>query len=134
MSHSPKYFRLLAVASVFALGALTVMPSSASAADGKSLYTQHCQACHQPAGKGLAGVFPPLAGNDNLINQPQRIVETILKGKSGALDVNGTTYNGFMPPVAYLKDEEIVALTNYINLQLNGGNAPTDAAAVKSLR
>lgn len=134
MSHSPLRFRLLAVASVVTLGALTVMPSSAAAADGKSLYTQHCQACHQPAGKGLAGVFPPLADNSNLTNQPQRIIDAILQGKSGALEVNGTTYNGFMPPIAYLNDKEIAAITNYINLELNGGEASTDAATVQSLR
>ena len=38
----------------------------AEAADGKNAYKKYCQACHQPAGKGLAGVFPPLADNPNI--------------------------------------------------------------------
>jgi cytochrome c oxidase cbb3-type subunit 2 len=38
-------------------------PRSASGLDGKTLYTQNCEACHQANGKGLPGAFPPLAGS-----------------------------------------------------------------------
>lgn len=134
MSQSPKLFRFLAVASVCAMGLLTVLPAPAAAADGKALFAKHCQACHQAGGKGLSGVFPPLAGNPNLVDQPQRIIDAVLKGKSGALEVNGVTYNGFMPPMNYLSNDDVAAIANYINLNLAGGQEKTDAGAVASLR
>ena len=31
---------------------------------GKKLYAQVCVACHQVAGNGLAGLYPPLAGSE----------------------------------------------------------------------
>ncbi|HAL04793.1 MAG TPA: hypothetical protein DCP58_06755, partial [Verrucomicrobiales bacterium] len=31
------------------------------ASEGEQLYNMACMACHQPEGKGLPGVYPPLA-------------------------------------------------------------------------
>ena len=42
--------------------------SAADAARGAALYSANCAACHQPTGQGLAGVFPPLAG-DPVVNR-----------------------------------------------------------------
>src|SRR5215831_13485803 len=33
---------------------------------GRRLFTSVCAACHQPTGRGLPNVFPPLAGSDYL--------------------------------------------------------------------
>ena len=38
--------------------------AQAETGKGEALYLQHCAACHQPNGQGLAGAFPPLAGSD----------------------------------------------------------------------
>ncbi len=40
-------------------------PSSAfqSAEEGAAVYAANCASCHQADGRGLAGAFPPLAGN-----------------------------------------------------------------------
>lgn len=106
----------------------------ADAGEGENLYKKYCQACHQPNGKGMQGVFPPLADNPNLKNKPIYIAETIITGKSGAITVNGANYNGSMPPMGYLKDSDIAALVNYINTDLTGGNETTTAEAVANLR
>jgi len=105
-----------------------------SASDGENVYKKYCQACHQPNGKGMQGVFPPLANNSNLKDKPAYIAETIIKGKSGPITVKGTNYNGSMPPMGYLKDADIAALVNYINTELVQGREETTADAVSSLR
>ncbi len=117
-------------ASVFAF----FFAQPAEAADGKNAYKKYCQACHQPAGKGLAGVFPPLADNPNIKDKPDYIAQTIVKGKSGAVTVNGTTYNGSMPPMAYLKDADIAAIVNYVNTELANGSSTIEADAVAGSR
>ena len=75
-----------------------------------------------------------IANNSNLKDKPAYIAETIIKGKSGPITVNGTNYNGSMPPMGYLKDADIAALVNYINTELVQGSEETTADAVSSLR
>ncbi|MDV6315293.1 cytochrome c [Idiomarina sp. HP20-50] len=106
----------------------------ANAGDGENVYKKYCQACHQPNGKGMQGVFPPLANNPNLKDQPEYIAKTIITGKSGPLSVNGTNYNGSMPPMGYLKDADIAALVNYINTDLVQGSETITAEAISSMR
>lgn len=117
-------------ASVFAL----FLAQPAEAADGKNAYKKYCQACHQPAGKGMAGVFPPLADNPNIKDKPDYIAKTILQGKSGSISVNGTTYNGSMPPMSYLKDADVAAIANYVNTKLANGSSTIEASAVAGSR
>jgi nitrite reductase (NO-forming)/hydroxylamine reductase len=80
---------------------------------GESLYTSHCAACHQAAGQGLAGAFPPLADSDYLMKSRTRAIETVIKGLSGQIEVNGVKYDAVMPLMAHLSDEEIAAILTY---------------------
>lgn len=94
---------------------LTAGSSVASASDdGKKAYEANCQACHQPNGQGLAGAFPPLAGNPNVTNDKLHVVRTILKGASGPLEVNGQKYNAVMPPMQHISDDDIADIANYV--------------------
>jgi len=83
-------------------------------AAGEGLYATHCGACHQPAGQGLAGAFPPLAKADYLMADRSRAIETILKGRSGEITVNGVKYNALMPGMGHLSDDEIAAILTYV--------------------
>ncbi len=81
--------------------------------EGKGLYNTHCAACHQPNGQGLAGAFPPLAKSDYLMEDRSRALETVIKGRSGEITVNGQTYNAVMPGMGHLTDAEIAAILTY---------------------
>jgi nitrite reductase (NO-forming) / hydroxylamine reductase len=76
-------------------------------------YMTHCAACHQPNGKGLPGAFPPLAGNERVLKDPERSIQVVLNGLSGPLEVGGVTYNGVMPPMPHMSDEDIAAALTY---------------------
>jgi nitrite reductase (NO-forming) len=92
---------------------------------GKRVFMQACLACHQGEGQGLPGVFPPLAKSDYLMADKARSISAITKGLSGAIKVNGTDYNGVMPPVA-LNDEQIANVLTYVrNSWGNEGDAVT---------
>ena len=43
-------------------------PLDQSIADGKEIYQDFCLQCHLDTGKGVSGVFPPLAQSDYLLN------------------------------------------------------------------
>jgi len=77
--------------------------------DGKSLYIQHCAACHQPSGEGLAGAFPPLKDSPVVNDEDYELmVRIILQGYDARSEY------GVMPALAeQLSDNEIAAIVNY---------------------
>lgn len=122
---------------VFSFGAVLALAGNAWAADvdnGKAVYQQNCQACHQAAGVGIQGAFPPLAGNPNISGNPQYLAEVIIKGVSGPLEVNGNHYNGVMPPMGHLDSQKVVDLVAYILSELNGSDGAISEASVQALR
>ncbi|MDX1626827.1 MAG: cytochrome D1 domain-containing protein, partial [Wenzhouxiangellaceae bacterium] len=80
----------------------------------EALYQANCAACHQPSGKGLPGAFPPLAGNPHVTEDPAHVVTVVLNGLQGKLEVDGQVYNGVMPPMQHLSDEEIAKTVNFV--------------------
>jgi mono/diheme cytochrome c family protein len=82
--------------------------------NGKSLYIEHCAVCHNMNGRGIPGAVPPLAKADFLIQQPEKSIRAIRYGLSGAIAVNGITYNSKMDGVK-LSDQEMADLMNFIS-------------------
>lgn len=110
------------------------------AADGAAVFKEQCSACHQPNGQGVAGQFPPLAGNDDLFLNRAFPALVVLFGLEGAVTISGKTFNTVMPPFAHLSDAEVAAAVNYVrgawgNDRLQpAAFKPLDAAAVAALR
>ncbi|MDT8439506.1 MAG: cytochrome D1 domain-containing protein [Wenzhouxiangellaceae bacterium] len=112
-----------------------VAKGSASGAEAsQAVYQANCGACHQPNGKGLAGAFPPLAGNPNILGNPEIIIENILAGKQGEITVNGQTYNGVMPPMQHLSDEHVAQAANYALTSWGNAGEPVTVAQVADKR
>ena len=64
-------------------GLLSAVASPVLAADGRQLYLDNCAACHQPAGKGIAGAFPALAGSKVALGDPKEPITRVLNGRGG---------------------------------------------------
>ncbi len=93
-------------------------------AKGEAVYLANCAACHQPTGEGLAGAFPPLAGSDFLKGDRKAVMSAALFGLSGPVTVNGVEYNGVMPSMGHLPDEDLAAALTYVfNAWGNDGTA-----------
>lgn len=102
---------------------------------GKQVYMNLCFACHQLDGNGLAGVFPPLAKADYMLEDRDRAIRTVLKGLAGPITVNGKVYNSAMPPQeAVLSDRQVADVLTYVfNAWGNEGEVFT-SEAVKAVR
>ena len=111
-------------------------------ADGAAVY-QRCSVCHQSTGRGIPGVFPPLAGHAPELVSASRTypVQVVLFGLEGKIEIAGKNYNGKM--LAHgdtLKDDEIAAVLNYIlaswgnGKMLPKGHKKYTAAEVKAQR
>jgi nitrite reductase (NO-forming) len=107
---------------------------STSASDhGKGIYERICTTCHQPDGRGMPGVFPPLAQSDFLMENAERAVGVLLEGLQGPITVNGQTFNGAMPNFS-LKDDEIAAVLSYVRNNFGNSGSTVTAADVKRVR
>ncbi|QGZ37996.1 dissimilatory nitrite reductase (NO-forming) copper type apoprotein [Pseudoduganella flava] len=100
---------------------------------GKAVYDANCAACHQADGKGVAGVFPPLANSDFFKERPYEMAHIVLNGRSGEIVVNGEHYNGVMPPQD-LSDDDIAAVINYVNVEMNKGKPVIEGKHVREMR
>src|SRR5699024_4155520 len=58
--------------------------------------------------------FPPLAGNDNIAGNADYVIHNILGGREGELTVDGVTFNGVMPAMDYLDDEEVANIVTFV--------------------
>lgn len=100
---------------------------------GERVYAQNCAACHQPAGTGLAGAFPPLAASDYLNADVKRAIGVILNGLSGPITVNGTQYNSLMPALA-LGDEDVANVLTYVYAQWGNNGSRVMVEQVRQVR
>jgi mono/diheme cytochrome c family protein len=90
-----------------------------NATNGAYMYKKYCAACHQAGGNGIPGAFPPLRNNDVFSGDNNHLIQIVLKGMTGAIEVNGTKYNGIMVGFPNLNDKEIVDVINYIKKEMN---------------
>jgi mono/diheme cytochrome c family protein len=92
---------------------------------GEALYSNICQACHMPDGKGASGggTYPSLAGDQNLAARGYPLL-VVVNGQRG------------MPPIGLMmNDDQVAAVINYVRTHF--GNGYQDAVTsdeVKSAR
>lgn len=94
---------------------------------GGKVYGVYCAACHQRNGLGDSQRFPPLAGSEWVTGDKKRLIEVLLKGLEGPIDVKGQSYNNVMPQHSFLKDEDIAEVLTHI--RTNFGNTSSAVAA-----
>jgi mono/diheme cytochrome c family protein len=115
-----------------------VAPAQAAgfaAAQGARLYADNCAACHGAEGKGVAGAFPPLAG-DPVVNaaDPGEHIDTVLHGAHGRT-IDGRTYASPMPAFAdQLSDPQIADIIGHERTSWGNHAPPVKAADVAARR
>ena len=80
-----------------------------------------------PPVQGIPSAFPPLAGHAADIYDAGGetfLIDVVLYGMQGPIQVNGTTYNGLMPAWGQFSDEEVANVLNHI--VTNWGDTPAD--------
>lgn len=103
-----------------AAAAVTVTPAQL----GKKVYATICQACHQPTGQGMPGIFPQLAGSEWVQGNEERIILIVLHGLHGPITVEGKQYDNVMAALgSAMKDDQVAHVLTYIRQEW-GNNAP----------
>jgi len=84
------------------------------AVGGQKVYETYCAPCHQRNGKGAEGRFPPLVDASWVKGDKAKLIDVVLNGLEGNIEVNGVGYNGVMPKHAFLTNEEIAVMLTYV--------------------
>ncbi|MGA2381877.1 MAG: cytochrome c [Gemmatimonadales bacterium] len=89
----------------------------ASAPDGRQVY-QRCAVCHQAAGQGVPGTFPPLALSEWATAASAALpIRVVLHGLQGPVTVKGQKFNGTMPAFGTgqpMNDADVAAVLTYV--------------------
>ena len=104
---------------------------------GQAVYEALCLNCHQPGGKGLPGVYPPLEGSEWVAGDKTALIKILLHGLAGPITVAGQDYGKAVPipmPPMGLDDQQTADVLSYIRSHF-GQNAPAvTAEEVKAVR
>jgi mono/diheme cytochrome c family protein len=86
-------------------------------AGGQAAYEANCASCHQVTGQGAPGAFPPLTGHVPALYNADRsyLINLLLYGLQGEIQVQGQPYNGQMPAWQQLSDDDIAGILNYVS-------------------
>ncbi|MGE9268856.1 MAG: DUF7133 domain-containing protein, partial [Verrucomicrobiales bacterium] len=109
---------------------------------GRKIYDMLCLNCHQADGKGLPGVYPPLAGTDWLLAEgeegKERLIKVLLHGLSGPIAVNGKPFESaaplVMPPMG-LDDAHVAQVLTWLRREAFGqAKKPASAITPEEVR
>ncbi|MGA2761182.1 MAG: cytochrome c [Candidatus Cybelea sp.] len=104
-----------------------------AAVAGQKIYGANCSACHGATGAGMAGEFPPLAGNPMVTGSPDKVIAAVKNGLSGAMTVNGKSFSGAMPAwKGKLSNTEIADVITYIRSAWSNKADPVTEAQVEA--
>ncbi|NAS10751.1 PQQ-dependent sugar dehydrogenase [Poritiphilus flavus] len=104
------------------------------ASAGQATYNKYCSACHQMDGRGARGRFPPVANTDWVSGDKNRLIEIILNGMEGPIEVNGIQYSGVMPQHSFLSDKEIAEVLSFIRTNFDNNATAVTTEEVAQLR
>lgn len=105
---------------------------------GKQIYESLCLNCHQPDGKGLPGVYPPLTPNEWVsAADPTAAIRILLHGLSGPIKVAGQEYGTTtpipMPPMG-LDDQQTADILTYVRSNFGNQAPAVTPEQVKAVR
>ena len=93
--------------------AASPVTEDAMLARGDQIFHTVCMACHQPDGKGIEGVYLPLAGNPAVtLDDPTYMISVLLTGRGGMPRFNSD-----------YSDADLAAIATYVR-QSFGNDAP----------
>lgn len=100
-------------------------------ANGAAVFNANCSSCHGSNGQG--GIAPPLGGNAVVTGDPKKVIHIVKNGLTGAITVNGKSFNGMMPAwKTQLNNADIASVISYIRSSWGNHASAVTSAQVAS--
>ncbi|WP_211229723.1 c-type cytochrome [Olivibacter sitiensis] len=105
------------------------------AANASVVYNTFCRSCHQSNGLGDGSRFPPIAGSEWVSGDKKKLIELVLNGLTGPIEVKGVPYNEAMPAHgSFLTDKQIAEVLTYIRENFDNNASAITLAEVAEVR
>lgn len=108
--------------------------ATASIKRGQKVFESTCIVCHQKNGGGVPRLNPPLIKTKYVLGDKSQLVQIVLKGLNGPIEVEGETYNNIMPSFAQLTDAQIADVLTYVRNSFGNKASAVSPALVKAER
>lgn len=90
-------------------------PDAPRRALGSKLYEQHCASCHGAQGEGVAGIYPPLAGNRTVtMGSSANLLRVMLRGGFAPATAANPRPFGMPPFASQLDERELAAIASHV--------------------
>ncbi|MGO9426485.1 MAG: c-type cytochrome [Steroidobacteraceae bacterium] len=127
---------LLALLGASAAGCTPSAPAPAAdagvrsdASAGARIYSGNCMPCHQEDGRGIAGVFPSLAGSPVVLGDSGAFARWVARGQRPD-GMPAGRYAATMPQFGWMTAGDTAALLTYLRSHFGNAAPPVSAAAV----
>lgn len=107
---------------------------TAAVTRGKEVYTNVCLACHQADGSGVPNLNPPLIKTPWVLGGKPALVEMVLKGSQGKIEIDGDKFHNTMPSLSYLTDQQIADVLTFVRNSFGNKASLVTPAEVKTVR
>lgn len=101
---------------------------------GKILYATSCLACHQADGSGVPNLNPPLINTSWVLGPKTKLIEILLKGSNGQVEIDGETFHNTMPAQTHLTDVQIADVLTFVRSSFGNKASFVTPAEVKAVR
>lgn len=112
----------------------TAAPGAAVMERGKTVYTAVCLACPQVDGSGVPHLNPPLTPNEWVNGAKPRLIQLLLNGSQGKVELDGETWSNAMPAMSHLTDQQIADVLTFVRNSFGNKAAAVTPAEVKAQR
>jgi mono/diheme cytochrome c family protein len=107
----------------------------ANVPEDAKLYNSYCASCHQFDGKGAGSRFPPLAGSNWVRGSKDTLIDVVLNGLEGPIQVGRRMYDGLMPAHRdILKNDDLAKILTYIRQHFYNKESSVTALEVNKVR
>ncbi len=103
-------------------------------ARGKKVYTVNCLPCHQDDGSGVPNLNPPIVKTSWVMGSKTVLIQQILKGSKGTVEIDGDKFHNTMPAQAHLTDQQIADVLTYVRNSFGNKASIVTPAEVKVVR
>lgn len=101
---------------------------------GLPLYKLHCLPCHQADGNGVPGMYPSLQNTKWVNGDVATLLDIVVNGMDGEIEVNGEYFNSIMAPLPHLNDQEVASLLSYVRKEFGTDASEVSVSDIESIR